>query len=142
MAFKTYNPALVIASFKFVNIVGFMDGTFIEVERNEDAFMLHVGADGHATRTRNLNKSGTVKITLVATAATNDVLAAIHQLDELIGGQYGPLQIKDLSGNLKCRATQAWIKKAPKIERAKESGSVVWEFDCAELEIFAGGNNV
>ncbi|MGN6103658.1 MAG: phage structural protein [Kofleriaceae bacterium] len=140
MAFKTYNPALVTISFKGINLTGIMDGTFLEAERDEDAFMKHVGAAGDVTRTRNLNKGGKVTVTLVATHPTNDLLAAILDADEQFGLGYGPLQIKDLSGNMKCRANEAWISKPPKIERAKESGSCVWVFDCAELEIFAGGN--
>lgn len=142
MAFRTYNPSLVTVSFKHINITGFNDGTFIEAERNEDAFTTHVGATGDVTRTQNLNKTGKVTITLTQASPTNDLLAALHLLDVTTGTQYGALQIKDLSGNLKCRATQAWIKKPPKVERAKESGSVQWEFECAELEIFAGGNTI
>lgn len=140
MAFRTYNPAIVTVSFKGINITGFMDGTFIEVERDEDTFTKHVGATGDVTRTRNNNKSGKVTVTLTQASATNDLLAALALLDEQFGGQYGAFQIKDLSGNMKCRSTQAWIKKQPKVERAKESGSVQWEFDCAELEMFVGGN--
>lgn len=141
-AFKNYNPSQVVMSFKHINITGIMDGTFIEAERDEDTFTKHVGAGGDVTRTRNMNKGGKVTITLMAEAPCNDLLSAIAAFDELVGGQYGALQIKDLSGNMKCRSPNAWIKKAPKVERAKESGSVVWEFDCAELEIFAGGNVV
>lgn len=143
MAFKTYNPRRVTFSFKGLNISAFMDGTFIEVERNEDAFMTHVGANGDVTRTKNQNKTGKVTITLVAASLDNDLLAAMHRLDELTESftpGVGAIQIKDLSGTMRCRAAQAWITKAPKIERAKESGSVVWVFECAELEIFAGGN--
>lgn len=140
MAFKTYNPALVVVSYKGINVTGFMDGTFIEAERDEEAFTKHVGATGDVTRTRNLNESGKVTITLVQTSPTNDLLAAQLSIDEILGIGYGPLQIKDLSGNMVCRALHAWINKAPKVERAKESGSCVWVFDCAKLEITAGGN--
>jgi hypothetical protein len=139
-SFKTYNPAFVVVSFGEVNVTGFMDGTFIEAERDEDAFTKHVGSTGDVTRTRNLNTSGKVTLTLVAASPTNDLLAVIHAADELLGLSYRPLQIKDLSGNMVCRSTQAWVMKPPKIERAKESGSCVWVFDCADLKIFAGGN--
>lgn len=138
--FKTYNPAFVVVSFDGINITGFMDGTFIEVERDEDTFTKHVGATGDVTRTRNLNASGKITVTLTQASPTNDLLAAAFALDELTGLGYGPIQVKDLSGNMMCRATQAWIVKPPKVERAKESGSCVWVFDCAELKIFAGGN--
>lgn len=140
--FKTYSPALVTISFRGINLTGIMDGTFIEAERDEDAFTKHVGAGGSVTRTRNMNKGGKITVTLIQASPTNDLLASVLLLDELVGGQYGAIQIKDLSGNMRCHATQAWISKPPKVERAKESGSCVWVFDCAELEIFAGGNVV
>ncbi len=140
MSFRTYNPALVVVSFQGVNITGFMDGTFVEAERDEDAFTKAVGATGDVARTRNLNKGGKITVTLMATAGANDMLAAMLAIDEGIGIGYGPFQIKDLSGTMQCFSAQTWIQKSPKIERAKESGSCVWVFDCAELEIFAGGN--
>lgn len=142
MAFRTYAPAEVIVTFKGINIVGFMDSTFVEVERDEDSFTKHVGATGDVTRTRNHNTGGKVTVTLVQAAASNDLLAAAAAADELLGFGYGPIQVKDLAGNMKCSATQAWVMKLPKVERAKESGSVVWVFDCAELKVFAGGNVV
>jgi hypothetical protein len=30
--------------------------------------------------------------------------------------------------------------KIPDVERAKESGNVEWVFECAELEVYPGGN--
>lgn len=141
-AFKTYDPAKVIVTYAQANLTGFMDGTFVEVERDEDSFTKHVGATGDVTRTRNLNRGGKVTVTLVATSPTNDILAALMALDEDDGESYAPIQIKDTSGTMMCQAAEAWISKPPKVERAKESGSVVWVFDCADLEIFPGGNIV
>lgn len=138
--FKNYSPDQVVASFMDINITGYMDGTFIEVERDEDSFTKHVGALGDVTRTKNLNRSGKVTITLKAESPVNDLLAALLQTDEQFAATYGPLSIKDLNGNMRCSATYAWILKAPKVERAKESGSVQWIFDCADLFIFPGGN--
>lgn len=138
--FRNYDPSQVIFSFFGINVTGYMDGTFIEVERDEDAFTKHVGALGDVTRTRNLNRSGKVTLTLKSEAPSNDLLAALHAQDEQFGLNYGPLSIKDLNGNMRVSATYAWVQKAPKIERAKESGSVQWVFDCADVSIFAGGN--
>jgi hypothetical protein len=39
-----------------------------------------------------------------------------------------------------CFGAEAWVMKRPKIERAKESGTVQWVFAVAKLEIFEGGN--
>lgn len=140
MAFRTYDPSEVSVSFKGVNITGFMDGTFIDAEREEDAFTKHVGATGDVTRTKNLNRTGKVTITLMAASSSNDALMALHAADDLLGLSFGPLQIIDHNGNMHCRATEAWIMRVPKTERAKESGNCVWIFECARLEIVQGGN--
>ncbi len=138
-----YHPDKVILSFKGINITGYAEGTFIEVERAEDAFMEYVGSLGEVCRTRNLNRLGTVTLTLMATSAVNDALTAIAVQDEdgsII--ETGALQLKDGNGNMKCDAPEAWIKKMPKVERAKESGTVQWVITCASLTIKPGGNVV
>lgn len=147
MAFRTYNPRRVTLSFKGFNISAFMDSTFIEAERNEDSFTVHVGANGDVTRTASHNRTGKVTVTLVQASTDNDFLMLILAADELAAKAgagtspgIGSLQIKDLSGTFRVNASQAWLTKPPKGERAKEAGSVQWIFECAEMEPFVGGN--
>ncbi len=137
--FRNYDPLQVSFSFMGARISGYCDDTFIEVEREEDAFTKHVGSLGDVTRVRNLNRSGSVTLTLMAEAPSNDILTALAIADEQFGEEFGPLLIMDHNGNMEVFSSTAWIKKMPKIERGKESGTVVWEFECADLEIIAGG---
>lgn len=145
--FKTYSPDHVILTFHGIIINGYANDTFIEVERDEDTFMKYTGALGDVARSKNLNKGGKVTVTLMATAPINDFLANTALADEntvLTSPDqfYGPLQIKDLAGKMECFAEIAWISKWPKIDRAKESGTVQWVFDCASIEVYPGGNVV
>lgn len=145
--FKTYSPDLVTLSWNGVNITGYAKDTFIEVDRDEDIFMKYTGALGDVARSKNLNKGGKVKITLMAVAPVNDILANLALADEnaALGSAdvfYGSLQIKDLSGTMECYAEIAWISKWPKVERGKESGTIEWEIDCAAIEVYPGGNLV
>jgi hypothetical protein len=143
MTFRNYDPSEVALSWMGINITGYSDGTFIEAERDEDAFTKYVGALGDVTRARNLNRSGKVTVTLMASAPVNDLIAAIASVDDAFGsGGVGPLSITDFNGTTVCGATYAWVMKQPKIERAKEAGTVQWVFDCAQLFIKAGGNLV
>ncbi len=135
-----YSPDRVLVVFKGITITGFQDGTFIDIENDEDAFTMHTGSLGDVVRTRNLNRTGKVTMTLMMAALSNDDLMQIHIADLKSGVSTGPFSMVDTSGNTVCVATDAWIKKAPKIERAKESGHCIWVLDCADLEIFAGGN--
>lgn len=136
----TYDPSKVIFSFAGSIITGFADGTFITVERNEDAFTLAVGASGEYARAKNANKSGRVTVTLMASSQANDILSAIAKADELTGVGNGILFVKELNGTTLAMSRDAWVLKMPNIERAKDEISPVeWVFECAELEMFAGG---
>ncbi|HEY6018999.1 MAG TPA: phage protein [Candidatus Paceibacterota bacterium] len=137
---QNYHTDKVLASWQNVNITGYANDTFIEVERNEDSFTLYVGSLGEGCRTKNLNRSGKITITLMASSPINDLLAQAAQTDEDSGLDYGPLSITDLNGNMVCFAAEAWVMKRPKIERAKEAGTVQWVFEAVVLELFEGGN--
>lgn len=139
MPTKTYDPKKVLFSFAGVLIQGYASGTFIEADRNEDGFTLTKGAGGEGARTMNNNRSGTVTVTLLASAQSNDALAAIAAADELSGTGVAPLFAKEFNGTMALAAANAWVKKLPKIDRAKELGEVQWVFECEDLELFAGG---
>ncbi len=136
-----YDPSQHTVSFNGVNVTGF-DEKFLEIERNEDAYSVHVGASGDVARTRSRNRTGKVTLTLMAQAVSNDSLMDIHLDDEQFGDGVGPLLIKDLNGLTVARAQEAWIVKVPKIERAKEAGSCEWIIECAVIIIEARGNVV
>lgn len=139
--FNTYSPDAVSFSFKGYTIRGFQSGTFIDAERKEDGFQMHAGSQGDVTRTQNLDRTGSVTLTLMAQVSDNTILQAIADLDEQFGTGVGELQIMDHSGLMEVHAENAWIRKRPKDERAKESGATVWIFDCADLEIDVSGNS-
>lgn len=140
--FHTYSPDRVILTFAGMIINGFAPDTFIEVERDEDGFMKSVGSLGDVARSKNLNRGGKVTVTLMAVAPINTLIADFALVDELdpTTGVTGDLQLKDLGGDMVCHADNAWVLKFPKIERGKESGTVQWVFDCAEIEVYPGGN--
>ncbi len=140
MSITNYFIDQVIVSFGPIDINGYANDTFVEIEREEDGWTTYVGALGDVCRTQNLNRSGKITLTLMATAPVNDLLAAIAQEDEDFGIDYHPMSVKDLSGNMRASGEDAWIVKRPKIERGKESGTVQWVFMVAKLNLFEGGN--
>ncbi len=142
MSFNNHSPDAIISTWNGINIIGYADDTFVEVERDEDGFTTLTGALGDVVRARSLNKTGKVTFTLLAASPTNDLLSAAATLDAATGLGYGPLQIKDLNGTMLCFAAEAWIMKHPKVERGREAGTVQWTIACAQLEIYAGGNLV
>ncbi len=139
-ALKNYSTDQVVTIWNGINITGYAADTFIEVEREEDGWTVYVGSLGDVCRTKNLNRTGKITITLMQTSPINDLLAARATLDESTGDEFGPIQIKDLNGTMLVYGAEAWIMKRPKIERGKESGTVQWVFMVAQLEQFEGGN--
>ncbi len=85
MSTKLYDPFQLIVTWGPNLISGFAEGTFLEVTRDEQAFLKKVGADGEVARARNKNRSGQIKITLLQTSQSNDVFAAAQNADEQTG---------------------------------------------------------
>lgn len=139
MALRTYDPKLVLVSFGAVQITGFADGTFVTVERDEDAFTKLVGAGGDVVRSRNRNRSGSVTVTLIHGAPENDLLAAIAIEDELTSTGVRALMVKEANGTTLCSGQSAWIRKHATAEYAKEAGSREWVFEVESLDMFVGG---
>ena len=135
MSFQRYSPDQVKISFSGITVTGFQDGTFVEVERSEDQYTTHVGSLGDVTRTRNLNKTGKITVTLMQHAPINDLLSITLAADALGDTPARSIMVKDLTNGMLCHASNAWIEKTPKIERGKESAGIQWVFACADLEV-------
>lgn len=121
-----------------IPIDGFKEGTFIEVEREEDTYKKKVGSLGDVTRTRSLNRSGKITFTTMAAAPVNARLTALADDDEDDGSGVGAFSLKDRSTNSEARSTSTWIMKRPKMERAQESGDVQWVLEAAYIDIKHG----
>lgn len=141
MAGETYDPGLVVFTFRGEQITGYAPGTFINAERASDGVTLVVGSDGEHTRTRSRNRSGSVTLTLRAESPSNDVLTSAYLADEMrLPAGRGPLTITDLGGTSRAAGMDAWIRKLPAAGFAAESGNREWIFDVGDLDIRVGGN--
>lgn len=137
---KEIDPNSIIMTFKGVDITGVADGTFVEVEYDEDAYTHHVGAKGEVTRVKNCNEMGTVTFTLGQGSSCNDKLSAIAIADRKSGSGVGKLLITDLKGTTKYRADKAWIRKMAKGEHGKEHANRSWVITAEKLEVTIGGS--
>lgn len=141
-SFATYDPADVHITFGGQPIHGFADGTFVEVDFDEDQWNKVTGADAHTARAKTNNYSGSITITLLATSAGNDVLNSFWQADRRANNGVVPISIIDKQGNTRWSATYAWVRKMPLQGFAKEVETREWVIDCAELLGDAGGNQI
>lgn len=142
MALRVYDPKQVVIAFGAIPVSGFADGTFLNVEQNEDAFSLQVGTDGEACRSRSNNNSARITFTLMQSSLSNDLLSAQHELDKALplGAGAVPLLIKDLSGRSLFTCQKAWIVRYPSAEFGREATGREWVIETDALIAVHGGN--
>jgi hypothetical protein len=143
MTIATYDPGLSILVWAGIQFSGFMDGTFISIEMLEDRYTVGAGADGQPYRTRNRNRIGSITAILQQSSPVNDLLMARAILDDpespgIAPTGSGSVFFKELNGTTRARAGDAWLRKVPKIDRAKEFQGVEWILDCGILKPFVG----
>ena len=142
MALYQYDPSTVSISWNNILLNAYADGTFIEIEFMEANWTMQVGSLGDVTRTKNLNKTAKIKVHLKAAAPVNDALLAAALSDYTSGTGFGPFAMDESISHTRAHGAYAWVEKIPKIDRAKESGNVEWEFCVSNLELLPGGNLV
>jgi len=122
-------------------IDGFQEGEAVTIE-TPDTFTMKVGADGKVTRSKTLNLSAIVTITVMQSSAAMDLLGALHLLDRNAPNGAGvvPLYIRDRSGRSVYTGAQAWIAKAPDITFGNEATPRAWVVHVARQNRIDGGN--
>lgn len=122
-------------------ISGFADDSFVEVERDDDAYFKKTGVDGITTRAKNNVYTGKITIRLHQSSASNDVLSNFATLDQNSPptGEFAVLA-KDGSGRSVFSSQTAWVKKFPKVTFKKDIEVYEWIIETGQLQVFVGGN--
>lgn len=139
MSVRTYDPNDISMSFFGYPITGFMEGSFITVERDTETFTKVTGV-GDVSRTRSHNKGGRITFTLMQTAPANDYLGALLAADEISKNVIGPCIIKDNSGNSTYVATESWLVTQPTGEFATDQTARSYTIDVSDLSMFTGAS--
>ncbi|KKN04674.1 hypothetical protein LCGC14_1095070 [marine sediment metagenome] len=144
MSVRVYDPKSIIISVGTFVVEGFADGTFVTVERNEDSFSVQVGSDGEAARSKSNNRSGRITIQILQSSPSNDLLSALHALDENSPSGDGivPSIVKDLNGTSLYTAQHSWIVKGPSAEHGREATAREWVIETDDLTAAYGGANL
>lgn len=101
-------------------MTGFMDGTGIAIEKNEDDGAIHVGADGVATWSESNDNTATLTITLKQVSPSLRVLRNLAKEKR----EFSFSLIDNNTGGLKVTSTQARILRTPGLEAGDEVGGV------------------
>lgn len=140
MAIETFDPKQLLISIGGVPMQGLADGTFISIERQEDAYTAVSGADGQVARVKSNNAIGTLTLTLMQTSSSNQVLSAFALADQRNNGGTFPVLIKDLQGTTLIFSAEGWIQRMPTIEYSKDMSNREWIITLSELTYNIGGN--
>lgn len=139
--FSCFDPRRVQFVWNGILVQGYAKGTEIEADRTEDGASVVKGGRGDTTKVVNPDTSGMIKVILMDSSPTNDLLAAKYRAQEL--GDLtatGPALLRDLNGRSRASATNAWIRKLPTMGFNTDGTQTrEWIFDCAELDMFPGG---
>jgi hypothetical protein len=122
----SYDPAAIVFSIGGKLITGFMDGTPITVEWDEDTWTEKVGIDGEFARARNRTQKGRITFSLLQTSASNDVLSAMVDADEAAGVPAGMAQLQDLLGTTLVGGDESYLLKRANVQLGKEIQGREW----------------
>jgi hypothetical protein len=136
---KSYDPKNVSMIIGSHIVTEFEDGTFINVERNNDTWAIKKGASGETARAKSNDRSGIFTFTLMQTSPSNDFLSALAITDEASNSGVVPVLIKENGGTTACQATEAWIRRPSAVEYSKTVGARSWILETGDLVMNVGG---
>lgn len=148
MARHKWNPKKITGSFKgqigarpfAVDLSqGFMDGTFLTAEYNEDRVTVHNGADGTTTFVLNPNETALVVVTFVQGSSVHQLLSQLVPSSKRNYMPVGTLNFDDLNGQSKIKSSDTVIQKHAPIAFGKDVQGWAWSFILADAEINVGG---
>lgn len=121
-----------------IPFLGYMDGTFIEVEYAEDAVTTHVGSQGDVSLVLNANRMATVTVTLVQGSPTNELLSKFVPSAKRNSLPTGPFSLTDLNGTTIVSGKDAFIRKTAKVEFGKTITGRQWVFVIPDADVNVG----
>ncbi|MFL6557357.1 MAG: phage structural protein [Bacillus sp. (in: firmicutes)] len=116
-------------------LTGFMDGTAIQAEKNEDNKVPHIGADGKVTFSNSADNTGTITVTLKQGSPSLKKLIALSKEKTRVF----PVRVIDANTNkLRCGGNEAVILKTPAVEWGSEIAGVEVQFYVADYDVTLG----
>ncbi|OXS74916.1 hypothetical protein B1B04_08490 [Lysinibacillus sp. KCTC 33748] len=110
-------------------LTGFMDGTPVEAEKNEDTFSQHVGADGAVTYNESADETGTFTFTLKQDSSVLPMLDALLKSKEPFNVSITDSKRKKRVSGLNCH-----FSKNPTFSRGAEVDAVEYTILAAQYK--------
>lgn len=136
-----YSPEDVIVLFGGVHkLSGFVDGTFINISKDDPAFVTRVTSDGMVTRRASSSPIYSVNLTLHSGSESNEILSYALKIDELTKMAKFPLIVKDTLGSTLFFAMTAWVENLPTSDFSLSMEDREWVIKCTQASFMVGGN--
>lgn len=117
-----YDPDKVNVSIGQRIIGGFAEGTFVEVDFNEDKWSHYVGAQGDTTTEKNIDKTGTITLTVKSDSPSAQYLSSLAQNGSEVSGM--------VTDNNSDEGTGGWSGTRGHVERPTDSrGEEIQDID-------------
>ena len=147
---RQYVPLKVVGSWVIPIPPGVIDildgavntGDFVVFESDNDAWSRESDLAGNATRVRNNNEGGRVRVTLSASSPTNGKLSGAAAADAISENVVGALVLRDLNGNTVVECDGAFLVDTPDPSFGSERGSRTWTWECAAIRKVLGGHDI
>lgn len=148
MALHRYNPSQVTAVWALAGGLASIDilqgaapGSFITASL-PPLWAHRAGRNGAGVRVKNLDRSGTLSVTITAESPLNTALSAVVISDDLTETAVGTIMVKDLNGSSLYTGTGAFLQgHPPQLEFATEAGTRTWTWLVNEVVPFVGGQD-
>lgn len=120
---------------------GWADGDAIAVEWTSDIFTEQGGSQGEWARSASNDRSGLIRIMLMQTGQSNDVLDGYRLLSERVGvGDLFTFTATDLGGRTVIIAEKCYVKTRPGLTFGREAQSREWVCFSPDINAKIGGN--
>lgn len=119
---------------------GFVEGSFVSIQKDSPNFVTKVTADGKVSRVRTASQQYNVTLTLASFANSNKILTALAELDHRAINARLPLMIKDSRGSTTFFSPEAWITQPTAVEFGVDITERQWNISCSKGILIAGGN--
>lgn len=124
----------------FYEVVGFADGSFVTITKNQQPFNSSRAMDGEVARVYHSDSRYNLKITVASSSPTNDLFTKLWQLDEATKSVFFPILIKDSLGTSLFFSLEAWICIPPDLSFSNTVETRDWIFECNNGSINLGSN--
>lgn len=123
-----------------LEVKGYVDGTFVTIEKDDAPYESQKTADGRVARLSNSDQTYQVTLTIHSLSEFNSILTNVWLVDEVTGQGKFPLMIKDNLGNSLFFSGTAWISVIPDINYSTEVTDRKWTITATQCSNYLGGN--